>query len=249
MMNLSPLRAFAFYVGILLLGTGVFLTSSRTSAQFGPFPAMGPILLQSKVPKVLTFQSPALFSTAQTTVYTFNNVPIGNQTSDRIVYLSVSGQNTLTATVGGVATTQQVGTGTTSSYIHNVSMPTGGTTATIVLTFSGTNNDGVNLGVYTSTGVLSLTANATGSTTSNNTGVGVATLAGGFAIGQSASNGSATCSTTWTNMTSTYSGNGTGNNRCGSGAANTATNSGTTTFTANLADNGMTIQSAVYASW
>jgi hypothetical protein len=222
-------------------------------AQIGPIAGVGQIVLRGKAPKVLTFQT-SLSSNSQTSSYTFNNVPIGNASSDRNVYIGFNASVlTVTATIGGVSTTQiATATNSGSVFIHAANVPSGGSLASIVLSFSGSNSNAVNMGVWTSTGVIGVAANATGTTTSNNTGVGVATLAGGFAIGQTSSNGGAgggACGTTWTNMTSDYTGVGTGVIRCGNGASNKATSAGTTTFTANLTDAGFTVQSIAYASW
>lgn len=228
----------------------VCFTLFAVLAAYAGFPSSGQVYPTS-AGKSLAFQT-SVSSSTNASSFTFNAVPIGTATSDRLVYIGVSlpNANTITsATIGGVTATAIASENSTvSAYILGASV-TSGTTATIVVNLSGSSTTGVVVGVWTSTGVASLTPHGTNQTATNNTALGVSTLAGGFAMGVTASNGSSACSTTWTNITSAYATGGATNPRCGDGANNTATSGGTTNFTANVADNGFSVMAAAYASF
>ena len=82
------------------------------------------------------------------TSFSFTDVAIGTANADRHVIICASGRSTspegartMTATIGGIATTQvaiiEAGAPSTSTFMHIAAVPTGAT-ATIALTFSGT---------------------------------------------------------------------------------------------------------------
>lgn len=142
-------------------------------------------------PKVLAYQTSAV-DPSDLTTYTFSAQAIGTAAADRRVHVGVGAtQNSPTISsvvIGGVTATQNIATtlGTASTVgIFTANVPTG-TTADVVVTFTGSTNR-CGIAVWTSTGLTSDAANATDSGvndsgSSQDLNCDVATLDGGFII-------------------------------------------------------------------
>jgi len=135
--------------------------------------------------KVLAYQTNAA-DPANLTTYTFSAQAIGTAASDRYVIVGVAGSNTAsepsTVTVGGVSATKVVGTaGGNHSAGLWVALVTSGSTADIVVTWPGS-IDRCAIGVWSSTGLSSVTPSNTATSNATPGSCTVTTLAGGFAI-------------------------------------------------------------------
>lgn len=148
-----------------------------------PFPFVPPKVSASG--KVLTYQTSTSDSTNLTT-YTFASQAIGTAASDRYVIVGVAGSNTASepssVTIGGVSATKAVGTagGNHSAGLWVANVPSG-STASIVVVWPGA-IDRCAIGVWSATGLSSVTPTNT-ATSNASPGVGaVTTLSGGFAV-------------------------------------------------------------------
>lgn len=135
--------------------------------------------------KVLTYQTNATDPTNATS-WTFTAQAIGTAAADRYVIVGVGISNNASeptsVTVGGVSATKVVGTaGGAHCAGLWVALVTGGTTADIVVNASGT-TDRCAIGVWSATGLLSVTPNNTATSNAATGSCTVTTLAGGFAI-------------------------------------------------------------------
>lgn len=199
--------------------------------------------------KVLTYQSsPAAAGSGATP--SFTSVGIGTASASRVVHVLITGaagtRTISSVTIGGVTATQNVvhQSSNTTAAIYSAQVPTG-TTATIAITWSGSQS-GTGISVWTSTGLSSATANDAQSTSSNNTNMGLATLASGFLVAGGTFNDNAS-TVTWTNATARLN---IGTAFDGWGAAdNTATSSGTTNVKGNYGGGGASIWNFVCASF
>lgn len=131
--------------------------------------------------KVLTFQGSNSGST-------YTNAPIGTAASDRIVFAAVSGAGSGAGAVTGVTFDGVAGTlieaatnSVSAGAIYACLVPTG-TTCTIVVSFA-TGKSGTGIGVWTATGLASLTPVDTKTSTTSGASLALTTVAGGFAIG------------------------------------------------------------------
>lgn len=156
---------------------------------------------------VLTYIG-TLTSASNLTTYTFTAASIGAARTNRLVVLAVQGLTTTgrtisSVTIGGNAASVAASSASNNSqsglYYLNV---TSGTTADIVVTFSGSNSR-CTVHVYTITGLKSFTpvgADATVSTSSTSLNRTIAISKGGCAIGV-AWVGFSPSTITWTNLT------------------------------------------------
>jgi hypothetical protein len=169
-----------------------------------PFPQMPP----SQGAATISFTASAV-NTANATTHTFSGVSIGTAASNRkIVVASQHSSGTVpvsvsSMTVGGISATfvvnQASADGEAYVEIWQANVPTG-TTATIVVNYSGTVSRG-GVGVWAVYGAAAA-ATDTGVSTANPLTDTLNIPAGGVAIG--AASGSAGTSTAWTNLTENY---------------------------------------------
>lgn len=117
-------------------------------------------------PTVLTFQT-STGSTSNLTTYTFSSVAIGTAATDRLVIVAVyweSGSGSISlasGTIGGVTADISITrSGSIACALMTARVPTG-TTATITVTLSGGATKCA-IGVWSATGVVSATPDATG---------------------------------------------------------------------------------------
>lgn len=210
---------------------------------------MAPIMMPQAAAVATWTAAPS--SATDGTSFTFNAVAIGTASADRVVVVGVSsGQTgtttrTCTVTVGGVTATQiqftRVGpTNSTHGGMYAVPFPSG-TTANIVLTFSGTQSRcGIQVWALTGTNGVetpAFSAIVSSSGTAASVSTSVNTVAGGTCIGMfSDGTPGAANTTSWTNLTedndtvvelSVYSGAHT-NGTTGSSLTVTATESAST---------------------
>lgn len=143
-------------------------------------------------------------SASDLTEYTFAGQAIGTAAGNRKVVVCVgagaSNRTISTLTVGGVSASlvkRQQSTNNTAE-IWQAAVPTG-TTADIVITFSGANNQ-VGIGVFAVYGAQSA-AHDTGASTANPMTDNLDIPAFGVAVGVGYSSGTAARTYTWTNLT------------------------------------------------
>lgn len=138
--------------------------------------------------KVLTYQTSTSDSTNASS-YTFTAQAIGTAAADRYVIVGAAGSNTASepssVTVGGVSATKAVGTaGGNHSAGLWVALVTSGSTADIVVTWPGS-IDRCAIGVWSATGLSSVTPSNTATSNASPGSCTVTTLADGFAIAYS----------------------------------------------------------------
>jgi hypothetical protein len=170
------------------------------SAQSVMFPGPG----LSIAPKVLTYQT-TTFTAGSTSPFTFSSLAIGTAAANRYVIVGIAGTATPSAvasvTIGGVTATPVVSqvAGNSVAAIYIALVPTG-TTATIVVTFTGATQK-CSIGVWSATGI-SATPVGTASSTANPASLALTTVKGGFAVAHMQVD--STGSYTWTNATKEY---------------------------------------------
>lgn len=137
------------------------------------------------------------------TTYTFTGVTIGTASSDRrvhvICFASNGGVTLSSATIGGVSATinTQAATGGSGQMAIITANVTSGTTATVALTWSGSQTR-CGISAYYSTGLTSDASLANASATTNGATMTLAgSVNGGFGIAGAWSNGGSS-TTTWT---------------------------------------------------
>lgn len=146
--------------------------------------------LRAATPKGLqfTYRGTSTFGAGATATYT--NFSIGTASSDRVVFvaawmLSATARSISSITIGGVTATLVVGDTATRNQnvvLYRATVPTG-TTATIVVTWSGSaNNSGID--VWTASGVGTITTFSSNRADSNATtqSVTINTPSNGFSI-------------------------------------------------------------------
>lgn len=173
-----------------------------------PFPFFSPVVSAS--PPVLTYQTSAV-QAADATTYNFTSQAIGTAAADRYVIVTITGciksgsPGVSAVTVGGISATivAQVDSGFTAAAIAIAAVPTG-TTATVVVTFNGTQYR-AGIGVYSVTGLNSSTATGTDTDTTSSPSLSASSSSDGFAIAVSSAYEAATTNMhTWTSITEDY---------------------------------------------
>jgi hypothetical protein len=196
--------------------------------------------------EVLAYQTTSS-QAAGSSPFTFSSIAIGTAAANRYVIVGIGATATPTAvlsvTVGGIAATQVVSqvAGNSIAAIWIALVPTG-TTATIVITFTGSTQK-CSIGVWSATGI-SPTALSTASSTANPASLALTTINGGFAIAHMEVDSTGTY--TWTNATQRYAANIDSFSSYSGADALTSTSSLTITATPT---GGSTARPSVAASW
>lgn len=153
-------------------------------------------------------------SSSSATTFTFSSTSIGTASSDRLVVVVVEGRQAVadrtvsSVTIGGVTATIASGTNVPSKYPGCIAYltVTSGTTADIVVTFSGSTFGGCGIQVYTLTSLSSTTpvdSDQSGMVASP-ASVTLTTSSQGALIAGVGGNGGATGSISWTGPTEDY---------------------------------------------
>jgi hypothetical protein len=208
-------------------------------------PGMVPIL-GGAPKKILTFQNSGSAAPASST-HTLTDLAIGANSASRRVIIGFFGANSTRTvsgvTIGGVTAriVAQATGGNSTGCIAIAHVPTG-TTATVVITWSGSQPD-IGYGWWTATGLESDVEHHFGSNTAAGTGIAVNTLPGGFVVGM-AGNNSSSSAYAWTNASERYDFT---YDRCTSGA-DAVTNGSSLTVTATQSLNN-TNRATIVATW
>lgn len=203
----------------ILITAVLFLSTLLISVQAQMPGTFMPVIGVSAPPKVLTFQGS--FAQGGGATITYTNAPIGTASADRYVIVAVAGEDNANTTItsitvgGNTPTTVVTSNNVRSSLAIYIILVPSGTTATISATFS-ISKDGSWIGVWTATGLTSITAAGTNTQTTNNTAASVTTSDGGFVVGVCGNYGAA-ATPTWTNLTQRYASTQNGS-RNGTGA-------------------------------
>ena len=167
----------------------------------------------SPPPTVKTYITGAS-SSGYTTSYTFSSTSIGTASSDRLVVVVVEGRQAVvdrtvsSVTIGGVSATIVSATNVSGRYPGCIAYltVTSGTTADIVVTFSGSTGSGCAIQVYTLTSLSSTTPvdSDQSGTVASPASVTLTTSSQGALIAGVGGNGGATGSISWTGPTEDY---------------------------------------------
>ena len=168
------------------------------------------MLLGSRFPKIVTFQTSAKSGASPSSPLTFSSEAIGVADANRRVVVAAhyyGSTGTVTAvTVGGVSAdsvvTVDAGSHTTSMWIASV--PTG-TTADVVCTFGGSPTF-VYIGIWSCGGLITNTPVDTDTSIADPGTATLTTVDGGFCISAGTTNNG--ISVTWTNITEDYDATG-----------------------------------------
>lgn len=164
--------------------------------------------------KSFAYSTSAIEEVDTSTPVTFSSIAIGTAASDRRVHVAVhfrgngNGRALDTVTIGGVTATVNVNGGSDGTRafvaICTANVPTG-TTADVVVAWTGGTSSAVAIGVWYSYGLTSSVANSTSTSTADPASATLTTLSGGFAI-SAAQYSDDSGNFTWTSLDKRYDG-------------------------------------------